>query len=161
MKTLKGVIAATTGKGEVVPNESDLHMVPWYFILSSGLYAIEFEDGITPTMVEPSTDRRTVLKNFYIDDSVGVGLIAPTISRRSVLKTYRAEPETIGIGLVAPTISRKAAVRYLVYDKAEPEAIGVGLLAPAISRRNHPVYTTEEESISVGLLAPTIKRTNT
>lgn len=133
MNTLKGVIAATTGKGVVAPDESDLHMVPWYFVLSSGLYAIEFEDGIAPTMVEPSTDRRTVLKNFYMDDSVGVGLIAPAISRRSATRVYRTSPE----------------------------AIGVGLLAPTISRRNHPKYSIEEESISVGLLAPIIRRTNT
>lgn len=41
MKTLKGVIAASTGKGEVVPDESDLHMAPWYFILSSNEYINE------------------------------------------------------------------------------------------------------------------------
>lgn len=41
MKTLKGVIAATTGKGEVVPDESDLHIQSWFFILSSNTYTDE------------------------------------------------------------------------------------------------------------------------
>lgn len=134
---------------------------PLGLTLTSTLYPLEFDDGIAPNMVEPSTDRNTVLKNFYVDDSMGVGLLAPAIHRRAAvryLEYKNAEPESIGVGLLAPAIHRRNQPNY---RNAEPETIGVGLLEPAISRRNYPVYSTPEESISVGLLAPTIKRTNT
>ena len=157
MKTLKGVIAATTGKGVVVPDESDLHMVPWYFVLSSGLYAVEFEDAIAPSIIEPNFE----WLGWPVEE-VHVGLLPPNIYRRNAVKYWNynnTPPESMEVSLLAPVISRQTEIRYLTYG-AEPEAIGVGLLAPAISRRTHPVYTIPEESISVGLLAPTITRTN-
>lgn len=133
---------------------------PLGLTLTSTLYPMEFDDGIAPSMVEPSADRRAILKNFYMDDSVGVGLVAPTISRRTAVRylTYDGVPEAIGVGLVAPTISRRNTVKTY---RVEPEPISVGLLPPSVKRKTHPVYRAPEESISVGLLAPTIKRTNT
>src|SRR5690606_34988398 len=83
-------------------------LYPLGVTLTSNLYPLEFSDGIAPGIVEPHADRRTVLKDFYIDDSVNVGLLAPSISRTTV-------------------------VRYLTYENGEPESIGVGLTAPEIS----------------------------
>lgn len=128
--------------------------------VTSTLYPIEAEDGMSMRLAEPSAGRKTILKNFYADDSVGVGLLAPAISRQTAVRylTY-SNVEDIEIGLLAPNISRRSILR--TYDNAKPEAIGVGLLAPDVSRRQHPVYRSPAESISVGLLAPAIKRTNT
>lgn len=142
-------------------------MEPDQIILTSGLYPVIFDDGIAPWLAEPSTDRNTVLKNFYIDDSVGVGLVAPAIFRRNAVRylSYRnAEPEAIGVGLIAPAIKRIQEVIPVIpiYYQAfsGPESIGVGLLSPAIFRKkvaDRFDYRIPEESISVGvsLLAPT------
>lgn len=48
MNTLKGVIAATRRRGEIVPVESDLFIEPWYFILSSEQYVEEPGNGNEP-----------------------------------------------------------------------------------------------------------------
>src|SRR5690554_5821075 len=134
-------------------------LYPLGVTLTSNLYPLEFDDGISPGLVEPSAQW-----NKWPVESVGVGLLPPAIYRRAAVRYFEydnGEPESIGVGLLAPAVSRKTEVRYLTYENGEPEAVEVGLLAPTISRRNHPTYSIEEESISVGLLAPAIKRTNT
>jgi hypothetical protein len=132
--------------------------------LTSNLYPLEFSDGIAPGLVGPSTDRKTILKNFYVDDSVGVGLLPPAIYRRAAVRYFEyknGEPESVEVGLVAPSISRRNTVKTY---RAEPEQLSIGLLPPAVFRKkvaDYLEYENPEESISVGLLAPTIKRTNT
>ena len=137
-------------------------LYPLGVTLTSTLYPIEFEDGIAPSLSEPSAQW-----SKWPVDSVGIGLLPPAIYRRAAVKYFEyenGEPESIGVGLLAPAVSRKTEVRYLTYDKAEPEQLSVGLLPPAIFRKkvvDYLEYEIPEESISVGLLAPTIKRTNT
>ena len=163
MSTLTGVIKAATRLGiSVTPTESDLWVDVGFLYISSTLYPIEFEDAITPSIVEPDFEW-----HGWPVEEVHVGLLPPRIYRRSLVKYWdykNTPPESIGIGLLAPTISRKTAVRYLTYSNTEPETIGVGLLPPTIFRKkvaDYLEYEIPEESISVGLLAPIIKRTNT
>ena len=54
-------------------------LYPLGVTLTSNLYPLEFSDGVVPGIVEPYADRKTALKNFYIDDSERVGLLPPSI----------------------------------------------------------------------------------
>src|SRR5690554_3165420 len=105
-------------------------LYPLGVTLTSKLYPLEFSDGIAPGLVEPSADRKTILKNFYMEDSVGVGLLPPAVYRRSAVRyfEYNGEPESVVVGLVAPAISRRNTVKTY---QAEPEQLSIGLLPPA------------------------------
>lgn len=135
---------------------------PLGLTLTSGLYPLEFDDGIAPGMVEPSARW-----NVWPVESVGVGILPPAVYRRAAVR-YReyknGEPESIGVGLVAPSVKRIQEVIPIYHEAfSGPEAIGIGLLPPAVFREkvaDRFEYRTPEESISVGLLAPAIKRTN-
>src|SRR5690554_2760613 len=136
-------------------------LYPLGITLTSTLYPIEFEDGIAPSLVEPSAQW-----SKWPVEAVGVGLRPPAIYRRAAVRysEYKnGEPESIGVGLLAPIVSRKTEVRYLVHE-VEPEQLSIGLLPPAVFREkvaDYLEYEIPEESVSVGLLAPIIKRTNT
>jgi len=94
MNTLKGVIAASTGKGVVAPDESDLHMVPWYFVLSSGLYAVEFKDETISS--SPNVVVKKTKSPAPIEHAESTGILSAIDKIRMVLYSeYHNPPDDL------------------------------------------------------------------
>lgn len=159
MKTLKGVIAASTFTEYETPlADSNLFIEPWYFTLSSGLYAIEFEDSLAPSAAAPSGSWSVPPM-----DSMTVSMVAPAVYRQTTVRylTYdNAEPEAIGVAMLAPSVQR---IQHILPDHheyaTEPESIAVAMLPPAVFRQkvvDRFEYTIPEESLAIAMLAPTV-----
>ena len=90
MKTLKGVIAATTYADYQTPlADSNLFIEPWYFVLSSRVYSLYLEEASSPDKLEvrESPMYQGIEMSVILDTSVIGGTF------RAPLFFYTGEPE--------------------------------------------------------------------
>lgn len=90
MKTLKGVIAASTFTEYETPlNDSNLFIEPWYFVLSSKPYDEVIRDAVEGNIAFPeATLLSKIKKAIYPPDTVSASLSFPMARLRPAIWEY-------------------------------------------------------------------------
>lgn len=158
MKTLKGVIATTTGKGEVVPDESDLHMVPWFFYLTSKPYAVEKPTDslvINSPQINGLSFKAQLIDMSAEWDSSSVDSDITWVRFRSVNFNLEVPPESANL---EPEVVRISLNRVLVDIETPPESLSIEPNIARINFRKTAIdFSWEDEFVSI---EPNIARIN-
>lgn len=151
MKTLKGVIAASTfAEYETPLDDSNLFIEPWYFTLSSRPYVVESLESISLAGSAEYVDNRVILRRTGMeDDPVSVGAAAEQVLFRSVIYDMDGGIEEAVIGGVAESLLFRdvLVVEDLGIDNAAVSATGESIY---LEKTDVPYVHVLPEELSLG-----------